>query len=298
MTGLADAQYYSIDSNISVDFAQSVIGTGFFSSYRNVNMPDPLGNLQGATGQDLSGMAAKHLAHGSGKIRDTSRILAYSYYNETDLIPVENGVELGDDVNITAFPSIGIQEDTSTVYGPSAMAIGSGYYAGARHPINYLSLPEDKTCVKNLDTGSILRNEIEYAKSFRKVLEAHVEYIDLAKATMELNETITEGKVRIGALQLEELPTLRDIEDENGDVATVLSIKKAKPKFETDEMYFGSFHIKKSVNLSAYVNDDDEDDYYEWLPCCYQGIEDITGDDSQNNSIKGLFDCACYKGLN
>lgn len=288
MTGLADAQYYSIDRNISMDFAQSTNGTGFFSSYRNVNMPDPLGNLQGAAGQDLSGMAAKHLAHGSGKIEDNSIILAYSYYNETDLIPAENDVELGDDVNITAFPSVGIQEDTSMTFIPSGVAIGRGYYS--RHPISYVSLPVDRTCVKNLDTGGTMHNGIEYAKSFRKVLEAHAEYIDLAKATMELNETITGGKVRIGALQLEELPTFRDIEDENGDLATVLSIKKAKPKFETDEMYFGSFHIKKSMNLSAYVNDDDEDDYYEWLPCCYQGIDDITGDDSKNNSIKGIFD--------
>lgn len=288
MTGLADAQYYSIDSNISIDFAQSVNGTGFFSSYRNVNISDPLGNLQGVAGKDLSGVVSKHLAHGSGKIVDNSRILAYSYYNETDLIPVENGMELGDDVNITAFPSVGIQEDTSMTYSLSSVAIGRGYYSG--HPISYVSLPVDRTCVKNLDTGSTLHNEIGYAKSFWKVLEAHAEYIDLAKATMELNETITEGKVRIGALQLEELPTFRDIEDENGDVATVLSIKKSKPKFETDEMYFGSFHIKKSMNLSAYVNDDDEDDYYEWLPCCYHGIDDITEDDSQNNSIKGLFD--------
>lgn len=298
MTGLTDAQYYSIDSNISFDFAQSVNGTGFFSSYRNVNMSDPLGNLQGVTGQDFSGMASKNLAHGSGKIKDNSRILAYSYYNETDLIPVENGIVLGDDVNITAFPSIGIQEDTDMVYNPSAVAVGSGYYARDRHPIGFLSLPEDRTYVKNLDTGSTLGNEIKYAKSFRKVLEAHVEYIDLANATMELNETIREGTVQIGALQLEELPTFRDIDNENGDVATVLSIKKSKPQIETDEIYIGSFHLNKKFILSASVITDDEDDYYEWIPCCYQGIEDVIGDDSQDDIMKGIFDCTCYKVLN
>jgi len=287
MTGLVDAQYYSLDHNISIDFSQSVDGIGFFSSYSTINMPDPLGNLQGVAGQDLSGMVAKHHAHGSGKIEGNSRIIAYSYYNETDLIPVQDGVELGDDVNITSIPSVSIQEDTSMAYSPLSVGIGRGYYA--RHPVRYVSLPEDRTCVKNLDTGSILHNEIKYAKSFRKTLEAHADYINLANTTMKLDETINEGMVRIGALQLEELPSIRDFEWWNGDWVTVPSIKKSKPQIEMDETYLGSFHLEKSMILSAWANEEDDDDYYEWLPCCCQGIKDLTGFDPQD-TIEKIFD--------
>jgi hypothetical protein len=291
LTGLAAAQY-SLEDNISIDLAQSVDGTGFFSSYRHANMPDPLGNIQGATGQGLSGMAAQHLAHGSGKIRDNSRILAYSYYNEIGIIPVQDDMELEpviDEENITALLSIYIQEDTSMTYSPSSTALGSGYYA--RNPISRRSLPADRTCIKNLDTGSILHNEIEYAKAFRKELETQADYIDLANTTMEFDETITEGMARIGALQLEELPTWD--EEREPEMVPVLLIKKIKPLIETDETYIGSFHLKKNMVLTTSVHEDDEDD--EWLPCCYQGIEDLKGLDREDRSIESIFDCTCYK---
>lgn len=305
VTGLTVAQY-SLEDNISVDLVQSINGTGFFSTYRNLNMPDPLGNLQGATGHDLSGMAAKHLAHGSGKIDENSRIIAYSYYNETGIVPVQDDVELEpviDEENITALPSTSIQEDTSMVYSPSVMALGSGYYA--RNPIRHLSLPEDRTYIKNLDTGSILSNEIEYSKAFRKELDAHADYIDLLNTTMEFDETVTDGMVRIGDLQLEELPAFRDVEVVKGDdglsdevdepgTVTVLSIKKSKPLIETDEVYIGSFHIKKRMILTTSVNEEDEEDD-RWLPCCYQGTEDINGLDREAWAPEQIFNCTCYK---
>lgn len=307
MTGLAAAQY-SLENNISINLVQLVNGTGFFSSYRYVNMPDPLGNFQGAAGQDLSGIAAKHLAHGSGKIVENSRILAHSYYNETGIIPVQDDMELEpviDEENITSYPSITIQEYMSMSYSPSSMAPGGDYYA--RNPIRRMSLPEDRTCIKNLDTGSILQNEIEYAKALRKEFEAHVDYIDLANTTMELNETITDGRVRLGALQLEELPTFRDMEVEKGseeqwndegrhEMVPVLLIKKSKPLIEMNEMYIGSFHLKRSMRLAASVDEDYEED--KWLPCCYQKIEEGLELDHEDRSFEGIFDCKCYKGLN
>jgi len=298
MTGLAAAQY-SLENNISIDSAQSVDGTGFFSAYRYVNMPDPLGNLQGVAGQDLSGMAAKHLAHGSGKISENSRILAYSYYYEDGVIPVQDGVELEpivDEENITSLPSIRIQEDTSMIYGPSTMALGRGYYA--HNLISRASLPADRTCIKNLDTGSILHNEIEYARAFRKELEAYADYINQANTTMQLDETVTEGMARIGALWLEELPTIRESESDEDEI---LLIKKSKPLIETDEMYIGSFHLNKSMILAASVDKSDEDDAdYDWLPCCSGGYLDMPinyqkGSKGFGSNVKGIFDCSCVK---
>jgi hypothetical protein len=306
--GLAAAQY-SLDTNISIESVQSVDGTGFFSSYRSVNMPDPLGNLEGVTGQGLSGMAAKHLAHGSGQISDKSKIHAYNYYNETGIVLVQGGVELEpviDDDNITALLSIGIREDTSMTYNPSFIALERGYYA--RNPIIRRSLPADRTFIKNLDTGSKLHNEIEYAKAFRKELEAQADYVDLANTAMELDETITEGMVKIGALQHEELPTFREREAEKGseepwdeeepEMVSFFVIEKSKPQIEMDEMYIGSFHIKKSMVLATFVDgSDEEDEIDEWLPCCYQGFDDLEGLDSEYLSIEKIFDCTCYKAI-
>ena len=104
ITSLSDADYVH-DTNISIDLVQSINGSGFFSSYRDVTVPDPLGNLEGAVGQGLSGMESKHRAHGSGEIDDESRILAYSYYYEDGVVPVQEGMELDPVIeNITALP--------------------------------------------------------------------------------------------------------------------------------------------------------------------------------------------------
>jgi hypothetical protein len=280
--------------------AQSVEGNGFSSAYRYVNMPDPLGNLEGVVGYGLSGMAAKHTAHGSGAIEDEFLILAYSYYYEDGEAPVQGGVELEpviDDDNTTAFPFVRIQADTSMIYNPSDMTLESGYYA--HNPISWRSLPADRTFIKNFDTGSLLQNEIEHAKALRKELEAQADYIDLANTSMELDETITEGKVQIHALQLEGLPAFRDVEVEEGggdegaepEIVPILFIEKSKPLIEIDEVYIGNFHLNKSINLTASVSDDDEDD--EWLSCCNQSIDDILGKDVWYKGITGIFDCTC-----
>ena len=306
MTGLAAAEY-SLETNISISMAQSVEGNGFSSAYRYVNMPDPLGNLEGVVGYGLSGMAATHTAHGSGAIEDEFLILAYSYYYEDGEAPVQGGVELEpviDDDNTTAFPFIRIQGDTSMIYNPSDMTLESGYYA--RNPISWRSLPADRTFIKNFDTGSILQNEIEHAKALRKELEAQADYIDLANTSMKLDETITEGKVQIHALQLEGLPAFRDLEVENGgengednggepEIVSVLLIEKSKPLIEIDEVYIGNFHLNKSINLTTSVSDDEEDD--DWLPCCNQSIDDIMGKDVWYKGVKGIFDCTCWEAL-
>jgi hypothetical protein len=301
-TGLAAAEY-SLETNISINLAQSVEGNGFSSTYRYVNMPDPLGNLEGAVGDGLSGMAAKHAAHGSGAIEDEFFILAYSYYYEEGETPIQGGLELEpviDDDNTTAFSMVRIQADTSMIYSPSDMTLERGYYAHS--PISWKSLPADRTFIKNFDTGSLLQNEIDHAQALRKELKAQADYIDLANTSMRFDETITDGKAEIRALKLEGLPTIRDVEVENGggdgvdegggpEIVPILLIEKSKPLIEIDEVYIGNFHLNKSINLTASVSDDDEDD--EWLPCCNQSIDEIKGKDVWYRGITGIFDCTC-----
>ncbi len=278
-----------------MDLAQSIDGTGFFSSYRYIEMPDPYGNLQGVAGHGLSGMIGKHLAHGSGESDENSRILAYSYYYEDGVIPVQGGVELKpvvDDDNITSFPSLRIKENTRMIFSPSAFSLGNGYYA--RNPIIRASPLADTTCIKNLDAGMSLHSQIENAKAFQKELEAFADYIDVANASMKLDETITSGIVRIGALQVEELPSFR--EDD------LLLIKKSKPIIEMDAMYIGSLHINKSMFFTVSDDESDEDEYEdEWLPCpCNSVLDSIIAQPIYFNGAKGfgydvrpVFDCTC-----
>jgi hypothetical protein len=303
MTGLAAAEY-SLETNISIKLTQLVEGNGFSSTYRYVNMPDPLGNLEGAVGDGLSGMTAKHAAHGSGAIEEKFIILAYSYYYEDGEAPVQGGVEelepVIDDDNTTAFSMVRFQADTSMIYNPTNSTLERGHYAHS--PISWRSLPADRTFIKNFDTGSLLQNEIDHAKALKKELEAQADYIDVANTSMKLDQTIKDGIVRIRALKLEKLPTIREMEVGDGDdeddggepeIVPVLLIEKSDPLIEIDEVYIGNFHLNKSINLTASVSDDDEDD--EWLPCCNQSIDDIEGKGIWYKGITGIFDCTCWK---
>ena len=293
ITSLSVADYVH-DTNISIDLVQSVNGSGFFSSYRDVTVPDPLGNLEGAVGQGLSGMESKHRAHGSGEIDDESRILAYSYYYEDGVIPVQEGMELDPVIeNITALPFLLVLEDTSLMYVPFAITVGRGYYP--LNPIKLNSLPEDRTYISNLDSGSVLQNEVEYTRALNKELEASAHYLDMANATMNIDETISEGKVRIRAIQVERLPTPSEIEVEKMttdemaeeeepeiEVIPILLLEKSEPQVEIDEIYWGSFRLKNRMALARSTTLDQKEDF--WLPCCYNRSTEMNESDHKSTS--------------
>jgi hypothetical protein len=279
ITNLSLADYVH-ETNISVDLVQSINGSGFFSSYRDVAVPDPLGNLEGAVGRGLSGMESKHRAHGSGEINDKSRILAYSYYYEDGVVPVQGSMELDpviDEENITALPFIQVLEKTILMHVPFAKTVGRWY--SPLNPIKFNSLPEDCTYILNLDSGSFLQNKVEYAKALNKKLEASAHYLDVVNTTMDVNEEISEGKVRIRALQVESLPTLDEIEvdkmttnekaeeESEIEVMPILLLEKSEPQIEMEEIYQGSFRLKNRMILATSITLDQKEDF--WLPCCY-----------------------------
>lgn len=46
------------------------------------------------------------------------------------------------------------------------------------------------------------------------------------------------------------------------------------------------------MNLTTNINEDDESDNYEWLPCsCQAGWNDMDLHDTRYHSAKGFFDC-------
>ena len=285
ITSLSVADYLH-ETNTSIDLVQSINGSGFFSSYRDVTVPDPLGNLDGAVGQGLSGMESKHRAHGSGEINDKSRILAYSYYYEDGVIPVQGGVELDpviDDKNTTGLPFLQVLEETNLMHVPFTMTVGRGYYP--LNPIKLNSLPEDRTYISNLDSGSVLQNEVEYARVLNKELEASAHYLDMANTTMDINETISEGKVRISALQVERLPTPGEIEVEKMttnelaekeseiEVIPIILMENIKPKIEMDEIYRGSFRLKNRMAFATSTTLNQTEDF--WLPGYYNRSTDM-----------------------
>jgi hypothetical protein len=308
ITRLSVADYVH-DTNISIDLVQSIKGSGFFSSYRDVTVPDPLGNLEGAVGQGLSGMESKHRAQGSGEINDESRILAYSYYYEDGVVPVQEGMELDpviDEENITALPFLQVLEDTSLMHVPFAMTVGRGYYS--LNPIKLNSLPEDRTYISNLDTGSVLQNEVEYARALNKELEASAHYLDMANTTMNVDEMISEGKVRIRALQVERLPTPDEIEVEKMTtnemaeeeepeivVIPILLLEKSEPQIEMDEIYQGSFRLKNRMALATSTTLDQKEDF--WLPCCYNRSTDMNESDHKYRTFESIFNCTSDEKL-
>jgi len=294
--GTACAQY-SLETNISADMIQSISGRGFFSSYAYAQVPDHLGNLEGAVGPDLSGMKARRSAHGSGEIRDDSRLQAYSYYYEDGIVPVQGGVTLEpviEDDNTTAFPYLQIRADAGMKHSPFAMALGLGYYS--RNPINRSSLFEDAICIENLDTGSLMRNEIDHARAFDRSMVAFSDYIDQANTSMNVLETIEEGRAAIRFLQLEEIPVpgeseeMDDLEPEAAVLPHIFQ-KKARPQIEIEEVYQGSFQLKKILSFAASIPDEEEDDF--WLPCCFEGFSGLNDSYRRERSIEGIFDCTC-----
>ena len=141
----------------------------------------------------------------------------------------------------------------------------------------------------------VLQNEVEYTRALNKELEASAHYLDMANATMNIDETISEGKVRIRAIQVERLPTPSEIEVEKMttdeiseeeepeiEVIPILLLEKSEPQVEIDEIYWGSFRLKNRMALATSTTLDQKEDF--WLPCCYNRSTEMNESDHKSTS--------------
>ena len=91
---------------------------------------------------------------------------------------------------------------------------------------------------------------------------------------MEIEETVTEGKVHIGEL-------LTDPDGSRG---------WKDPLIEIDENYVGTFATKKNMRLSAEKSKPKAPK--DWLSCCVGGYGEMEDDDKIWGE-KEIFDCTC-----
>ncbi len=129
---------------------------------------------------------------------------------------------------------------------------------------------------------------------------------DYSSITLNINESLTNGRVHFGAIQLvgtpvDEMPEEETSEEEVIPLGVAMKAWK-RPLTEVDEDYVGDFDISKKMTLTAYFEDDVEDEEDEWLPCCSysggnNGWDDMTITDRKGfgSSTRGIFDCKCFK---
>jgi len=72
---------------------------------------------------------------------------------------------------------------------------------------------------------------------------------------------------------------------------------------EGEERYYGTYDLARKIEIRSVFeksNDTDDADYVadSWLPCCYEGWNDMMYFDKTGfgTGAKGVFDCTCYKG--
>lgn len=288
--------------NLTFNMEQNVKGTGFFSAYKYALMP----NADGEEGYMYNGVEAKNKVHGSGQIDSDSLMYAESkYMNRTwiDGAYDEDGeLVLQDDEPylIDTEAGIALDDDSDMTYSPQAMTVGSRYYAA--HPITFNSLLNEHVSMKNRGEFNSISHDVRYAHALDQLLESEA---DIFNNSINVDENITDGQAYFGVLQLAGIPRDELLEDEEEDLSDPddLQEKRAlgramkawhEPDLEMDEVYIGSFHIKKGINL--YVYEDDYKRVDNWLPCCFGGFSDMTmWDQIEKKSARGVFDCTCFK---
>jgi hypothetical protein len=116
---------------------------------------------------------------------------------------------------------------------------------------------------------------------------------------MNVSENLTEGKAHIGVLQANVDETSEiETNPDTGETDTIAFAKSAlrKPMVHVDEDYFGTLHIDERMNLTTNINEDDESDSNEWLPCsCQAGWNDMNLNDQRGHSADSIFDCSSQK---
>lgn len=294
----------SEERSLKFNFEQSVSGTGFFNSYKYGQMPDILGT----EGRLFNGIEAANKAHVSGKIDTSSNMYAESSYTNKTWINGaydEDGEEIEDEEETTS--QIQVKEDSKMTYSPLVMSIGSRYYD--QYPVVFNSLLKEEDWMKNRNRLNSLNHRIDHAHGLNKVLDAQA---DADTNSMNIEEDLVDGRAHFGVLQLEGIPVdeepeeeeeseVEESDEEDPQDVQVLGLAMnawKKPLIEIDEDYVGSYHIKKNMTLST-VEEEEEVEEDDWLPCCSGGFSDLNYADAEVlKSAKGIFDCTCFQVSN
>jgi len=289
LTSIASAEYTN-KNNLTLDMKQSVSGEGYFMTHKYVKMPNTLG----LSGTGNNGVEVMDYSHGSGTI-DTESTLATESSDYTNY-----GVDQSDDYepdHAEALSCIQLKEDNAMAQSPISFGLGTGFYAAS--PLQFNSLLKEKTWLKNRGSATLMHHEVEYAHALDKELEIlakdFISEDDPSVSMMNISEDVTAGRAHIGLLQGDTNAISKEDDDEN---MFIVNTAWKKPLVDVDEDYWGTYHIEKLMNLTASVDETEEDD--DWLPCCSGGYLSMPevyrkGSKGFGSDVTGVFDCTCFK---
>ncbi len=160
---------------------------------------------------------------------------------------------------------------------PVDLSVGSGYYSS--HPIAVGSKIGSRTELVNGDSTTSMSHEVgsaeevsgrtEYAATSSS-MRGDYETINFATTKMQIDETVTNGKVDIGVLSGSDGHAWKN------------------PAIEIDEEYIGTYHITKNFAINnSYSRNSFKDG---WLNCC-GGSYDIYPPKPVLLSADDVFNC-------
>ncbi len=179
--------------------------------------------------------------------------------------------------------TIRFESQNNITNAPVSIAPGNGYYS--THPIAYNSEISSQTQVANKGTATSIERVAESANGLTGTAEFMVaesryrqgdsEYFSSTTTQMKIDETVTEGKIHIGALQGKSAPFFGQ---GNGGTDPMMNAWK-DPDLEMEEDYIGTYHISKNMIINSSYDWKGSPD--SWLSCCLPNNFDIFLQDSQ-----------------
>lgn len=243
---------------------QDVVAQGYIMIYQNV---------------ETKTLRLQSFLHGSGTM-DAESLLSS---NQTKLknYPKDKNTLIYKTPVYGYESNISFIEQNKMVYGPMAVAYGTGYYAES--PIVYNSKLKERTEGKSYQQGVSMNHQIEYASAFQKDINVDLQckdainYIDppvygFGLARMGIEEEVTGGAVHVGELMTD---------PEYG---------WKKPLIEIDENYVGDIKLTKKMEVT--MDKCPEKPRNDWLSCCIGGYGQMEDDDKVWDE-KEIFDCTC-----
>ena len=170
--------------------------------------------------------------------------------------------------NNSSISFIGQNKITSA---PVDLSVGSGYYS--THPIAIGLGIGSRTELANANSATSMSHEVgsaqevsgrtEYAASSSSI-QGDYENINSATTHMQIDETVTSGKVQIGVLSGSD-----DYAGKSGNNGADPMINAWKnPAIEIEEEYIGTYHIFKNFTINnSYSKKSFADDVFNCLRC-------------------------------
>ena len=195
--------------------------------------------------------------------------------------------------------SIALSNQKEYTSSPVDLSVGSGYYS--THPIAVGLGSGSRTVIANADSATSMSHEVSFAQEVSgssgysassSGSSDHFGSTSRASTQMQIDETVTSGRVSIGVLVGDGKPGRGN----NGGVDPMTSAWK-NPAIEIEEEYVGTYHISKNfaLNNSRSIKWDMDGWINGWFNGGINGSEDyylILPQNQASVSADDVFNCS------